>query len=82
VGFRRDPYAEYCKEGMQPLGHRRWDFELYLTATGLAVHAAKFWPNMARHCLLRESAVNPVIIPYRALEPLMKPGAWRDELLR
>ncbi len=82
AAFRRDPYAEYCKESLLPLGRRAWDFEVYLTTTGLAVHASNFSSHMGRNCLRHESAVIPVIIPYRDLEPFMKPGPWRDELLR
>jgi hypothetical protein len=75
-----DPYAEYCAEAMKPYGSGRW-LALYLTPSGLAVHNGRFWPNSAYDCMLEKSAVNPVIIPYRELEPFMKPGPWRDELL-
>jgi hypothetical protein len=81
VEYGKDPYAEYCKEGIQRLDYTATGFALYLTHAGLAVHNASFWPNMARHCLLLKSAINPMIIPYRELEPFMKPGPWRDELL-
>lgn len=82
AAFHRDPYAEYCKESMLPPSHRAWDFNLYLTTKGLAVHTSGFNSHMARHCLRQESAVIPVIIPYRDLEPFMRPGPWRDELLK
>jgi len=75
-----DPDAEYCAEAMKPYDSR-W-LALYLTPSGLAVHNGHFWPNSAYECMLEKSAVNPVIIPYRDLEPFMKPGPWRDELLK
>ncbi|MFZ5784309.1 MAG: hypothetical protein ACOY4R_29285 [Pseudomonadota bacterium] len=31
--------------------------------------------------LYDDITVNPVILSYRELEPFMKPGPWRDELL-
>ncbi len=55
---------------------------LYLTFSGLAVHTTTFWPNSDRgQCVLRPSPLNPVIIPYRDLEPFLMLGAIRDELL-
>lgn len=55
---------------------------LYLTFSGLAVHTTTFWPNSDRgQCVLSRSPLNPVIIPYRELEPFVTPGPWRDELL-
>jgi hypothetical protein len=49
----------------------------------LAVHNTEYRPNSSRsYCTLLRSPVNPVIIPYRELEPFMIPGAWRDELLK
>ena len=57
-------------------------FVVYLAVNGLAVHLTEFWPNAARRsCPLKLSARNPLIIPYHALGPLMKPGPLRDELL-
>lgn len=76
-----DPYAEYCAEAMKPYDAGRW-LALYLTPSGLAVHNDRFSPHLAYDCMLERSAVNPVIIPYRDLEPFMKPGRWRDELLK
>jgi hypothetical protein len=59
------------------------EFVVYLAVGGLAVHLTHFWPNAAgRSCPLELSARNPLIIPYRALEPLMKPGPLREELLK
>jgi hypothetical protein len=55
---------------------------LYLTFSGLAVHTTTFWPNSDRgQCVLSRSPLNPIIIPYRELEPFMTPGPLRDELL-
>ena len=82
AAFSQDPYGEYCKESMQGLDNYHLGFSLYLTATGLAVHNASFFPLMAvRECLQYKSAINPVVIPYRELEALMKPGPLKDELL-
>ncbi|MDP1840752.1 MAG: hypothetical protein Q8N31_23220 [Reyranella sp.] len=39
-------------------------------------------PNVAKFCAFYDITVNPIVIPYRELEPFMKPGSWRDELLR
>lgn len=59
------------------------EFVTYLAVGGLAVHLTTFWPNAAnRSCPLELNARNPLIIPYRALEPLMKPGPLRDEVLK
>ena len=56
--------------------------QLYLAFEGLAVMNIWFWPNVSNSvCALRRSALNPVIIPYRELEPFMIPGPQRDELL-
>jgi hypothetical protein len=76
----KDPLIEGC----------RWasikseqTFVVYLTIDGLAVHLTVFSPNAAsRSCPLTLSVRNPLIVPYRALEPLMKPGPLRDELLK
>ncbi len=85
AAFRRDPYAEYCKEELVPLallGPAGWYLAVYLTVKGLAVHLSEFSSHAGRNCLRRASAVIPVIIPYRELEPFMQPGPLRDELLR
>lgn len=59
------------------------EFVVYLAVDGLAVHLTHFWPNAAaRSCPLTLSTRNPLIVPYRALEPLMKPGPLREELLK
>jgi hypothetical protein len=56
---------------------------LYLTDGGLAVHNTEYGFIPARdNCATERSPVNPVILPYRELEPFMMPGAWRDELLK
>lgn len=84
AAFRRDPYAEYCKEELVPLAlleSAGWYLEVYLTGGGLAVHLSEFSSHAGRNCLRQASAVIPVIIPYRELEPFMKPGPLRDELL-
>jgi hypothetical protein len=59
-----------------PLIDEERRFILYLTHDGLAVHVS------ARQCPLERTVDNPIIVPYRQLEPLMRPGALRDELLK
>jgi hypothetical protein len=55
-----------------------------LTSAGLALHDFLHnWPSMSRlKCLSGRDEDDPVIIPYRELEPFMKPGPLRDELLK
>lgn len=84
AAFRHDPYAEYCKEELVPLAlldPAGWYLAVYLTVKGLAVHLSEFSSHAGRNCLRQASAVIPVIIPYRELEPFMKSGPLRDELL-
>jgi hypothetical protein len=59
------------------------EYVVYLTVGGLAVHLTEFWSNAeSRSCPLELSPENPLIVPYLKLEPLMKPGPLREELLR
>jgi hypothetical protein len=51
------------------------EYALYLTFSGLAVHVG------GPECPVARRPDNPIIVPYRRLEPLMQPGPWRDELL-
>jgi hypothetical protein len=51
---------------------------LYLTPTGLAV-VDKTWGGPRT---FNEITVNPVILPYRELEPFLKSGPWSNELLK
>lgn len=51
---------------------------LYLTPTGLAI-VDKTWDGLRTFSGI---TVNPVILPYWELEPFLKPGPWRDELLK
>lgn len=59
---------------------RRFDerMALYLTPAGLAV-VDKTWGGPRT---FNNVVVNPVILPYRELVPFMKPGPWREELLK
>jgi hypothetical protein len=50
----------------------------YLTPAGLAV-VDKTWQGLRT---FNGVSLNPVILPYRELEPFLKPGPWRDELLK
>jgi hypothetical protein len=81
----KDPVVRACSEKPNVEQHIDKDQEivLYLTFKGLAVHNTEYWPNSSRStCTLTRSLVNPVILPYRELDPFMIPGPWRDELLR
>jgi hypothetical protein len=81
----KDPVVRACSEKPKVEQHIDKDQEivLYLTFKGLAVHNTEYWPNSSRStCTLTRSPVNPVILPYRELDPFMIPGPWRDELLR
>jgi hypothetical protein len=51
---------------------------LYLTPAGLAV-VDKTWQGLRT---FKGISLSPVILPYRDLEPFLKPGPWRDELLK
>ena len=83
VAKSRDPVVRECSEMAGPFIGEDQEIVLYLTFTGLAVHNTEYRPNAIRStCTLARSPVNPVILPYRELEPFMIPGAWRDELLR
>jgi hypothetical protein len=58
------------------------DLVLYLTFGGLAVHFTDFFPHVdTASCALFRTVLNPVIVPYRELQPFMMPGPWREELL-
>ena len=79
----KDPAVEWCSEKAGPFIGEDQEIVLYLTFKGLAVHNTEYRPNAGRsYCTLHRSPVNPVILPYRELEPFMIPGAWRDELLK
>jgi len=58
-------------------------FALYLTKAGLAVHNVGYVSNSETQCIDDDrNPFNPVIIPYRELEPFMQPGLLHDELLK
>ena len=66
-----------CVEGPEtPLVREKQEYALYLTFSGLAVQIG------GTECPVARRPDNPIIVPYRRLEPLMQPGPWRDELLR
>jgi hypothetical protein len=67
--------AAYVPETLRRFDER---IALYLTPTGLAV-VDKTWDGPRT---FNGIMVNPVILPYRELEPFLKPGPWRDELLK
>jgi hypothetical protein len=82
---RDDELSVQCGESMEEVdwteGGRR--LGLYLTPAGVAVFNVHWWrPNSAKFCAFYDNiTVNPIIIPYRELEPFMKPGPWRDDVL-
>jgi hypothetical protein len=57
------------------------EYVLYLTFKGLAVHLVSFEGSYYIRTCTHVSPLNPTVIPYRDLAPLMQPGPWRDELL-
>lgn len=79
---RGDELSVQCAESMRPLDWTRYGISLYLTPGGLAVFNRHWSPNSAKFCAFYDITVNPIVIPYRELEPFMKPGPLRDELLR
>ena len=76
----KDPLVQQCRKA--PLEYEQ-GYVVYLAETGLAVHLLYFWVIAdIGTCTLTLTARNPVIVPYRELEPLMKPGPLRKELLK
>ncbi|HYD04528.1 MAG TPA: hypothetical protein VEC60_02335 [Reyranella sp.] len=68
--------AQGCTEYPDlPLVREEQEYVLYLTFSGLAVQVS------GSECPARRRPDNPIIVPYRRLEPFMLPGPWRDELL-
>jgi hypothetical protein len=83
----KDPVIERCRGTSIDEDQ---DFVVYLAVGGLAVHLTQFWTKAGTlwsnantdSCTLKSTIRNPLIIPYRTLEPLMKPGPLREELLK
>lgn len=75
----KDSFIKRCRKPYLAIDQR---FVFFLTPGGLAVHATDYWVHAIMDCALRRSSVGTFIIPYRELEPFMKPGPLRDELLR
>lgn len=75
----KDPFIQRCRKPYLAIDQR---FVFFLTSNGLAVHATEYWAHALIDCALRRSSVGTFVIPYRDLEPFMKPGPMRDELLR
>ena len=76
----KDPLVQQCRKA--PLEYEQ-EYVVYLAETGLAVHLLNFWVIAdIGTCTLTLTARNPVIVPYRQLESLMKPGLLREELLK
>jgi hypothetical protein len=59
----------------RPLIDEKREYLLYLTFDGLAVQVS------TKECPIGRTIDNPVIVPYRQLEPFLRPGPLRDELL-
>jgi hypothetical protein len=78
-----DSRTAWCSETGGRVVAPHQEIVLYLTDRGLAVRNTEFGFIPARdNCVLERSTVNPLIIPYREVEPFMIPGPWRDELLK
>jgi hypothetical protein len=69
--------SDEASEIPETLGRYSERIALYLTPTGLAV-VDKTWPPGA----FKNVTLNPIILPYRELQPFMKPGPWRDDVLK
>jgi hypothetical protein len=83
AGARGDELSELWDEGMELLTRNSRRMALYLTPAGVAVFNNYWIPNSAKYCAFYDDiTVNPIILTYRELEPFMKPGPWRDELLK
>jgi hypothetical protein len=68
--------AKGCIEDFdESLVREQQEYALYLTFAGLAVQVT------GHECPAFRTPDNPIIVPYRRLEPLMQPGPWKDELL-
>jgi hypothetical protein len=83
--YRRDVEAKarYCSIDLQIKWVGDLLFGLHLTLSGLAVRIVWMWPRSARSsCTDLNSPYDTVIIPWHDLEPFLKPGPWRDELLK
>lgn len=65
----------WLEDPEQPLVREDQGYTLYLTFTGLAVQVS------GAECPPVRTPDNPIIVPYRQLEPFLLPGPWRDELL-
>ncbi len=70
---------QYVDAGKYP--KRDYEFALYLTAKGLAAHRSSFESALEMRNCTFVTRLNPTIIPWHDLAPLMQPGPWRDELL-
>ena len=81
--IRGDGTSEQCGESMGSLEKERRGLAFYLTPVGVAVFNKDWIPNIAKYCAFYDNiTVNPIILTYQELEPFMKPGPWRDDVLR
>jgi hypothetical protein len=59
------------------------EISMYFRDDGLAMYDYSRLAGLPKICLdAKKSLIGPVVIPYRELEPFMKLGPWRDELLK
>ncbi len=66
---------------MEDPPHPKAEVAIVLTSTGLAAYHTSYFVEWTQNCVLRRNILNPTIISYGQLEPLMKPGPLKDELL-
>ena len=78
----QDSFVEFCAQSLSIVDGQGFAGAVHLTPAGLGVNAGRVQPNAAWHCLVEITPVNPVILPWRALAPLLKPSPWRNELLK
>jgi hypothetical protein len=89
--YKTDEWDEWCRGLVTAyIDYKDYDtgeddyfeFSLYLSPRGLAVHAGLALMRRQEQCVLdRDSPFFPTIIPWRKLAPLLNPGPLRDELL-
>jgi hypothetical protein len=71
-----------CDRRMGDLEFPR-NISAYLTEAGLAIYDSDHLRGLSKFCVdASRSLIPPVVIPYQELEPVLKPGPWRDELLK
>lgn len=82
VAYRNDPLGPSCAQSLSITNDYQFRGSVHFTPVGLAIDAGHFEPNAAWQCLAVQTSVNPVVIPWRTLAPLLRAGPWRDAVMR